>query len=627
MPSLPPGFPRGARTVVWHLPLLFLAWPVWMAWRYTCPVPRADHWGLVIGPYLKWQGGATFWESASTQINDSRMEVPIAIHLMLAEWAHWNLLMESLLTVGMWAVTAWLLLRELRTLRGVEGWWPRLVPWLALLWTLSPRQWMNWTWGIQVCYAMVVLSTLATLACLRGGAPRWARVLAGAICATVAVHTFINGWFAWILGGGYLLWEAASAASGKDRRQAWLAVGSWLLLAALVGWEIFRGYELREAPRGPSLSERLMENPGAFLLYFLNVLGAPFSDVWPTWDRGEFRLNVNMVASVVIATASLLAGLALLWRGWKGDWRGHGAAVTLWLLFAAWGLGNALAIAIARTGNQASNPFESRYPAYTLWYYVALLGLWCHTQRGWVGHLRWAWLALVLWGTGTGIFQALRDVRLDFDRNRLIATAVAARNAAPETLLLRTLINAPTSHTVAVLNQLDERGLLQVPAMPPKPEENEAWKQHWGQIQQGGVGEGTFYLKGWGMDRKTRDSLDGILVSMQPAGQEERWLGVAQRRPYRMQLAKNRKSVALYGRVGWDFTYGYMGTLKERPNEGPPPVPAGLVTFRAYGVDLASGGVRRLDGEVTLELPEALPYQVIGQNAAPGQPPALPSPP
>jgi len=592
----------------WYLPLLFVLIPLWMAFRYTCIVPRADHWSMVIAPYVQWQDGASFLETIRIQVNDSRMEVPIAIHLALIKWTHWNLVLESLLAVGMWALTAWLLIRELRFLRASQGSWAALVPWLATIWLLSPRQWMNWTWGIQICYAMVVLATLATLVCLRSGAPRWLRVLGAAFCAFIAVHTFINGWFAWILGFGWLLWEALVLR--KEERGAWGAVGVWIFLAALSGWDCFQGYHPGAGGSGGGMMKQLFASPGIVLRYFLQVMGAPFSDFWPTIDRGEIRLGINVLGSMVIAVVSLVLMAILFWGGRQGDWKGHSWAVSFWWLCAAWGVGNGFAIALARTGVAASNPFESRYPAYTLWFYFALIGLCCYARAPWVKKIRWVWLAGILWCSLISGFQALRDARLDFDRNRMIVTAAAVRNVAPEIPFLHILGSCPVEYTIQMLNRLDGKGLLQIKSLEASsPGKAPAWDRAVGEIQQGGTSSNSFYIKGWGMDKDTRDSLDGILVSMQPSGGVESWLGVAQRRSYRTKLAKTKKSIALHNRIGWDYSYAFTGDHPDQDLSGIIKLPSGKVTFRAYGYNIASGGIQRLEGEVTLDLPVSLPNQ------------------
>jgi hypothetical protein len=49
------------RSRPWLPPLILAILPLWMALQFTTPVPRADHWGMVVAPYLKIRNGALFW--------------------------------------------------------------------------------------------------------------------------------------------------------------------------------------------------------------------------------------------------------------------------------------------------------------------------------------------------------------------------------------------------------------------------------------------------------------------------------------------------------------------------------------------------------------------------------------
>ena len=221
------------RPHLWFLPLILIVIPLWLATQFTTPVPRADHWSMVIEPYLKVREGSTILEAVRHRFNDSRMDLPTSIHQLLIRYTGWNLWLESTLCGLLAAVTAWLLLRELKVFAQNE-WWPRLLPWVAVWWVLSPRQWMNWSWGIQICYALVVLLTLLTLVFLRSSLPRWSRVALAAAMATGACFTFINGWLAWVLGAGYLLWDWQR--NGWQSRDRAFAFGSWIAMAGLLAW-------------------------------------------------------------------------------------------------------------------------------------------------------------------------------------------------------------------------------------------------------------------------------------------------------------------------------------------------------------------------------------------------------
>jgi hypothetical protein len=592
-----PAIPAFRRRL-WLLPLILAIIPLWLAVNYTTLVPRADHWGVVVAPYQKIREGAPFWETIHSRFNDSRMDLPILIHQSLIRFTGWNLKVESALCGLLAALTVALMLRECRVFFQTPGrdLWGRVLPWVAAWWVLSPRQWMNWTWGIQICYTMVVFLTMAALVCLRSNSlPSWPRIGAAALLAVAACLTFVNGWLVWILGAGFLFWSW-QRHGWREARHAGAFV-AWLVAAGVMAWLSFSSGESVSHQHGEGgLLKSLLADPRPVIGYFFHVLGAPFSDVILTWDRGDIRLRINETASMTFASVSLLAGAVLLYRGLRGDWKGHTAAVTLCWLFAAWGLANAAAIAIARTGVMASNPFESRYGAFTIWWHIALLGLWSLVRTPWLRRLRWVWLAAVMWGSLTSAAMGLRDMRSDFDRNRPMCVAAAFRHVAPDTVYLTSLSSLPEAETVAGLDLLEKDGLLAVPTIrESSPGEVPEWKNGArGAFESAAFEAGVIHLRGWAVRNRDRDSVDGVAISIQPAGEAERWIGVSQRRGSREKLARKEKSIALQYRVGWDCLLAIGGG-------GAPP--AGTATFRAYAVDLETGQVSRLEGEWKLELP------------------------
>ncbi|MGE0415096.1 MAG: hypothetical protein AB7Q64_24065, partial [Verrucomicrobiales bacterium] len=56
-------------------------------------------------------------------------------------------------------------------------------------------------------------------------------------------------------------------------------------------------------------------------------------------------------------------------------------------------------------------------------------------------------------------------------------------------------------------------------------------------------------------------------------------------------------------------SYAFTGDHPDQDLSGIIKLPSGKVTFRAYGYNIASGGIQRLEGEVTLDLPVSLPNQ------------------
>ena len=108
------------------------------------------------------------------------------------------------------------------------------------------------------------------------------------------------------------------------------------------------------------------------------------------------------------------------------------------------------------------------------------------------------------------------------------------------------------------------------------------------------------------MKKQSREAADAIVISMQVDGQEEEWLGIAQRRIIESKLCKKHQAVADEDRVGWAYKPGFRSekaTLSELPNPfRAKAIPAGNVTFRAYAMDVKTGSFAPLGGSVSMEM-------------------------
>ena len=94
----------------------------------------------------------------------------------------------------------------------------------------------------------------------------------------------------------------------------------------------------------------------------------------------------------------------------------------MWL-FVFWGLANAAAISLGRTGHVASSPFQSRYHAFTLWFHLGVLVLLFLAQGKAWRVLRRVWVPVVCYGWLTGFLQGMGDARRDFNRGSRPSTS------------------------------------------------------------------------------------------------------------------------------------------------------------------------------------------------------------
>lgn len=593
---------------LWFLPLLAVIFPAFMAWRWSVMVPHADHWTMVVAPYFRWQGGASFWSVVHAQFNDSRYDVGTLIHFALIKLAHMNTRVESLVCVILAVVSgaAWIgLLR--RTQPGGPA--RALVPaFLCTALWLSPDRSMNWMFGVQICYEMVVLASLAVIVLFQTAWPLWQRTLGAAACAFIATHSFMIGWVAWGLGLACLAWEGWNA--GPQRRSVLAATAAWLcgiVLTALIFFHDYRGNV--DTNQDAPLLERLTRDPMAFVRFFTSLIGIPFTKGWPGWDR-EASLHFTETLAPWAGVVALLLYAAVLIAGVRGGWRGRGRTVFPFLLLSLWGLANTGAVTLARTGLAASSIFQSRYLALTLWFHFGLLALLCLTDGTAWKWVRRLWLALVTVGSLVGFANGLDQGKRDELRYRTIAGGASFRHAAPEPSFLDAVNPSVGPAFIPLLDRLDSLGLLHVPTVRSERVADAVMAPPGaviGAIKNSRVDAGKPALSLWAVDRQRRDAVDVVAISTQSEGQPELWLGLAQKRLMNPKMAERYKVSIPEDRIGWSYVHGQgtdRGFMSAAPNPfAPKPLPHGKVTFRAYAYDLETGTFTRLEGEAVLELP------------------------
>lgn len=592
---------------LWWLPLALGFIPAWMAWRFTCEIPHADHFSAVVEPWFAWLDGAPLWEVLHERMNDSRLDAPKLLHLLLVHFGRWNLRVESLVCVliacGTAAMTVWLLRN--RPPGGRLQTWVVSIAATALI--LSPQAWMNWTFGVQICYALVVFLTLSVVALFQTRLPLLWRTLLAGLCAAAASHSFLNGWFAWIL--GTLCLVHAARAGNAPRRTVMIAAGIWLLLLALTAAAFFPGYHspAAAAPGDAWVPARLAEDPVSVIRFFASLLGAPLAEGWATRNR-EVRLLVTasfgplMGAVILLLLAGVLAAVSRQ-RRWE-----RGGVIFPYLMFALWGLANAAAVAVGRTGMPASDPFQSRYLAFCIWFHIGLLALLASLEGVFWRRTRRVWLAVVAYAYVVGFIQGLRDAGHDYHRNEIMATACALRHVAPEPAMLDAIWPTIGSRLLRTLDRLDSLGLLHVVTVrDERTARGMRSNAGRGVLESGRLKAGRVSLRGWAIEATTRDMADAVVISFQREGDPEKWLGVAQRRTIRSKPARKQNSTAMEDRIGWEYETP-SGAEKSRYTSSPlpfhaKPMPRGKVIFRAYAYDLGSGTFSPLAGEFRAEVP------------------------
>lgn len=596
------------RSWPWYLGLCAVLAPLWIALRWSLIVPHADHWYVAALPWLSHLEGTPWSSLFHQQMNDSRLDAAQFLHFALASLTGMNTRAESVLCVALAALSgaglAWLW----RKFRPGSAPLALVLTWFATALWLTPDQTMNWMFGVQITYMLAVASSIGVVVSFQTNWPLAWRVLAGGACAIVATYSFAAGLAAWGLGLACLAME-----DGGVRFRArgwWAALAVWLVLATITLISYFEGYiaEATNTTDQPILV-RLAEDPRSFMLYGLSLVGMPLSRGWAGWER-EFTVDYSLSVSpwVGAVTLALFFGVLASWafhhrRAWgRGQW--------VFLLVALWGLGIAALITLARTGIDASSPFQNRYLAFTLWFHVGLLALLAGLPgRPWAW-LRGVWLVVLAAGYVMGVAGGFDQAKRDEARYRTVAASAALRHAAPEPMWLDYLGPGLGPALVGHLDKLAAHGCLHVPTVKSDlVSEARMAPGDWfvGSIRQHKVEKGRPSITAWAVDKRRRDAVDAVVVSYQEEGQPERWLGMGQKRTVVPNMAAKYRTSAVEDRIGWSYVHGEGENQAFLANGRNPfqakPLPQGRVTFRVYAFDTATGMFAPLKGSCVMELP------------------------
>jgi len=594
----------------WSLPLIFLVMPIYLAWNHCILVPHADAWFMSFKPYIKMlQGTGSLWEFIHAPGNDSRHDVPHLFNWIVFRFFGGDLRVESLLCVMFSAFTATMLLWLIRCRLSGPVLWRYLAAWLTVGHILSPFQWMNWSWGVQICYAVVVWGSIGALTVMQVHWPLIWRTLAACFCAVAATLSFLNGWFSWGLIALMLVVEAMRLGC-TDRR--WLSSAAvFLLMLAGTTWYFFLEWPESKGVEESQMVQGFAAKPLTYALFLLRVIAAPMSELLLTMDKEDRNQGMWIVSPWIGAGALLLWTLVLgvLWkRRAELDW----PKVVPWLLCGLFGLGNACALAMARAEHPYAIPFECRYPAYTLWLHIGLLALMGHFVLRWQKVICALWVLIpVVWGGSVGALHGFWDAERRHAGGQQIEAAAALRQVAVEPVPLDGVAPSAGERIFTMLDELESLGLLGVKTIK-SPLVSEATvvddPQLWeGQIRSGSLAPTGVYLRGWALNRKTKRTAGAVAISVQPKDGPEQWQGLATRRLRELKLADRKDAREQESRIGWAYE---VLTGKETcrfttipMNLSRKPLPKGEATFRAYVLDVKTGTFWRLSGEVKLILP------------------------
>jgi hypothetical protein len=433
---------------------------LWMIVRFGVNVPIEDQ--IDIGAFLVRNHDRLIPAFADlfAQHNESRKVIPRLIIFYLARLTNWNVKYEMAMQVVIACGTVaalWFLARRSLGERALPA------TTLCALLVLSPVQWWNWLFGIQIVVFLPMLMLTIALAIAGSLFPLRSRAVIAGLCCLIATYSYANGMLLWILVA------AALFARREDRRP--VAIALWFVAAAVSIGCYFVGYH--RPPVSPTLISPLNHplQAAAFVLAFLG-----HSLAWTD------ALTVSVIIGGIGAVLFAFFAVRARWAGLP------------WILIGSYSLISAAAAAMGRLGFGMWAAIEPRYTTFAVGFWVAVVVLAVLEPHvipsvsegpGWSGRpasprpgrsvtlaMTWGTIPMT-WGAilalhiaaAIAVFPKVREC----NRDRLIARAsVHFSRVLPDSSLFRRLVYRDPGHAIPILSAVSQIGYLE-PALADTP--------------------------------------------------------------------------------------------------------------------------------------------------------------
>jgi hypothetical protein len=332
--------------------------PVLLMWHSVStnwvPIPMEDEWHTPASQFASWCRGTLTITELFSQHNESRKFFPRLLYFALAAMGGWDVRKEMGVLFLLVCSLCVLLLVLLRRTPGTTpistffGW--------AVMTSLcfAPAQVENFLYGIQgeTFFPGVALIAVATIN-LSYVSFR-TKALANLGLAFVANYTFANGMLLWALA-----WPLPTPNESSPRRHRI----RWSMLYAVAGAIstgcYFIGYQQPTYhPELASIRARFWDLAHYFVLWVGNYFASDFAQ--------PFVLGIIALVLFIVA-----AGVALEAIRRRGDWR----TFYPWLLVGAYACATGAITAVGRLGFGVRQALDARYVAFSLFFYIALFGL------------------------------------------------------------------------------------------------------------------------------------------------------------------------------------------------------------------------------------------------------------
>lgn len=357
---------------------------------FTCwvPLPLWDEWSTPGETFTRWCTGTLSFCDLFAQHNESRKFFPRLFYLVLVQAGGWDVRKEMALTLLSVCATVLLFHRAMRVSLNAGAHATLLVSAAASFLAFAPTQLDNFLWGVQLEIFFPGLALLAMIVVNLSERPLALKAFLNGVLALVATYTVAHGMLLWLLG-------FPLASRGESRRWRCVIWVLYLLCATAAVGAYFIGYHR------PSYLPPLFG--GSFEL-------GSFAEFVVVWTGSYFVSNLLLafVAGLVGIALFLAAAVgAVLVIRRSGAWR----PFYLPCVLGAYACATALITAAGRIAFGVGEALGTRYRAFSLSFYLALLALlfalycagFCYTavQRRWlfqVGGSVAAATALIAWG-------------------------------------------------------------------------------------------------------------------------------------------------------------------------------------------------------------------------------------
>jgi hypothetical protein len=338
---------------------------LYMMCTHWVPVPFWDEWDTPGAQLASYYRGTLNFADLFSQHNEHRLLFPRLVWLPIAILAGWDVRHEMVLTFCFVCLGSVGLFKLLRFSGGPAPGRAFVFGLMNLL-LFSPRQYETFLVGAQ---GQTFVPTFALVFALLMNLSRRslaAKTIVNAALALLSTYSFGNGMLVWFLAFPLDTQSASDLpASRASARIVWRA--AYALIAGLSIAAYFISY--RHPPLSPPVVSPIAHLP-AFVRFVVCWIGSLFSVSVP-----------GICGAVVLLLFAGLTTAAVSQIRRTGAWQPHYP----WLVLACYTIISASLAAIARLGFPYSMAGDSRYTAFSAFFYIALVGLgwsvWAQTKE------------------------------------------------------------------------------------------------------------------------------------------------------------------------------------------------------------------------------------------------------